>query len=166
MSKGPGGAPCKWNPIEAVEPIAELLAQGKFLTEICQGEGMPDIRPVYTWEREIPEIRHTLTCARMEGADNLVREAETMLRTEVPPDTDKEQTRFYMGRMREFCAHVRWRASKLSSTYADQKNINLTGAIEHDHKVSYSDSAPAFVKDRLTGPTTEVVEGDFEEIFS
>jgi len=59
--------------------IIEGVAAGKFLSEVCEAEGMPSVRTVDRWTVERDDFRLALARAREVGAEGLVREGMRIL---------------------------------------------------------------------------------------
>lgn len=68
------GRPSKYTP-ELVQAIAERLADGEPLAQICRDEGMPHPSTVRDWMAERPEVSLLIARAREDGFDAIALDA-------------------------------------------------------------------------------------------
>lgn len=72
------------------DQIAERIANGEPLRQICRDEGMPQWNTVYAWMKEHPEFADRIARARVDGFDALAQECLIIADTPVIGEEEEE----------------------------------------------------------------------------
>jgi hypothetical protein len=99
------------------DELCELIMSGKFLSEIARDWGMSQ-HAIMNWVASDEERAARVREARNISGEAWDREAHRVL-AEIPDEAAPGQ----IARARELASHLRWRASKISTTYRDRQEL-------------------------------------------
>lgn len=131
-----GGRPTIYS-LDIANTICEQLANGKPLSHICRGDGMPRLSTVYGWFIVHPEFSELYARAREDQADTLADEI-IMIADEYPlPDSETGKIdSAWVAWQRNRVDARKWTASKLKpKRYGEKTETTHTGSVEIKHVV-------------------------------
>ncbi len=142
-----GGRPTTFNEATAAI-ICNRLAEGETLTGICKTPGMPARQTVHIWRRKFPRFDDDYRQARADQQDTWGDDC-----IEIADDStfDTMETTDKQGNSVTVANHANVQRDKLrintrqffmarlSGTYSDKREINVSGSVNHSHSVSVTD---------------------------
>lgn len=120
----PAGRPTDYT-VELAEAIAERLADGEGLSEICRDDGFPSRNTVYRWRRTIPEFNDVYARGREDQGHTVADEARRIRQLVEAGTIDPAAARVMLD-------SVKWEAGKRAPRFYGDK-IALVGGDDTDN---------------------------------
>lgn len=124
----PAGRPSKYNE-EVAGIIADLLAEGTPMKQICGKEGMPDYTTVLLWQRVHPEFSDLVARAKSDGTHAL---ADECIEIADDKNIDPADKRVRIDTRLKLIG--KWN----SKAYGDKVEVASTGSVAVTHTLDVS----------------------------
>ena len=133
--------------------IAEAIAQGATLLELCAEPGMPDRRQVQRWVAQNPAFAALIARARTEAADAVDEEIMRIAMASTPETAVSDRVKIDA---------LKWRAGHLNRfRYGDKAQIDVNTTISLPDLITQSIQITRHEVERLMAPT---IEGEAETL--